>query len=90
MVFRLGPLTFFITFTSAEHQRIFLETTLTKLYGKREKIKHIETIEKCDIDYLVRKVLVTCARYYRHRIHALKQFLCQHETFFEKYCTSIL
>ena len=62
MIRQLGPPTFFVTFTSAEHQWTPVETTLIESYGNRKK-KHIETIEKCDIDYLVRKsqslVLVT-------------------------------
>ena len=48
------------------------------------KRKHIETIEKCDIDHLVRKDPVTCACYYRHRIHTLKQLLCHDETIYGK------
>lgn len=84
MICQLGPPTFFFTFTSANYQWNHLATTLTKLYGKRKKIKHIETIEKCDIDYPMRKYLVTCASSYRHRIPSLKQLFCYDETFFGK------
>jgi len=73
MIHQQGPPTFFITFTSGEHRWAPLVNTLTKLHSKREKRKHIETIEDYNIDYLIRKNLVTCTRYYRHRINALKK-----------------
>jgi len=55
---------------------------LTKLDSKRKKRKHIETIEDYKIDYLIRKNLVTCTCYYRHRINALKKRYLKKETFF--------
>lgn len=84
VICQLEPPTFFVTFTSPKHHQNPLETNLTELYRNMKKRKHIETIEKYDIDYLVRKDLVTCAHYYRHRIHALKQLLCHDEIFFGK------
>ena len=72
MIRQLGPPTFFITFTSVEHRWSPLVTTLSKLYNNRKNRKHIETIEECDIDYLVRKDPVTCTLYYRHRINDIK------------------
>ena len=84
MIRQLGPPTCFITFTSAEHRWSQLVTTLSKLYNNRKNRKHIETIEECDIDYIVRKDTVTCTRDYRHRINAIKRLICQDETFFGK------
>jgi len=84
MIRQLGPPTFFVTFTSAEHLWTPLVQTLTKLHSNRNKEKHIETIEECNIDYLVRKDPVTCTRYYRHKTNALKQLICQDSTFFGK------
>ena len=84
MIWKLGPPTFFVTFTSAKHLWTPLVQTLTKLHSNRNKDKHIETIEECNIDYLVRKDPVTCTRYYRHKTNALKQLICQDSTFFGK------
>lgn len=73
MIRQQGPPTFFITFTSVEHQWTPFLNTLTKLHSKRKKRKHIETIEDYNIDYLIRNNPVTCTRYYRHRISPLKK-----------------
>ena len=82
MIRLLGPPTFFVTFTSAEHLWEPLVQTLTKLHSNRNKEKYIETIEECNIDYLVRKDPVTCTRYYRHKTDALKQLIYQDNTIF--------
>jgi hypothetical protein len=50
--------------------------------GKRKKIN--DTLENNDIDYLIRKESVTCTRYYRHRINALRQFIFHDENIFGK------
>ena len=84
MTRQLGLPTFFLTFTSAEHLWKPLVQTFIKLHSNRNKEKHIETIEKCNIDYLVRKDPVTCTRYYRHKTDALKQLIYQVNTFFWK------
>jgi hypothetical protein len=84
MIRQLGPPTFFVTFTSAEHQWTPLVSTLIELYTNRGKQKYTQTLEDIDIDYLIRKDPVTCTRYYRHRINALKHLICHDETFFGK------
>jgi exonuclease III len=84
MIRQLGPPTFFVTFTSAEHQWPPLVSTLTELYKTRQKQKHTETLEDHDIDFLIRKDPVTCSRYYRHRINALKHLICHDATLFGK------
>jgi hypothetical protein len=33
-------------------------------------------LENDDIDYRMRKELVTCTRYYRHRVNALRKLIC--------------
>lgn len=38
--------------------------------------------EDCNIDYMIRKNVMTCSNYYRHRINALKQMISQDKTFF--------
>ena len=75
MISQLGPPTFFVTFTSAEHQWTPLVNALSELQRKRRKRKHIETIEDFDIDYIIRKDPVTCSRYYMHIINAIKQLI---------------
>jgi len=82
MIQQLGPPTFFVTFTSAEHRWTPLVETLTELHSNRNKKKHIETIKEYSIDYLVRKDPVTCTRCYRHKTDAMKQLICQDNTFF--------
>jgi hypothetical protein len=42
MIRQLGPLTFFVTFTSAEHQWHELVSALTDLYRNRENGKHLK------------------------------------------------
>ena len=44
MIRQLGPPTFFVTFTSAEHRWTPLVNALSELQRKRRKIKHIEMI----------------------------------------------
>ena len=84
MIRQLGPPTFFVTFTSAEHQWTPLVSTLTELSTNRGTQKYTQTLEDIDIDYLIRKDPVTCTRYYRHRINSLRQLICHDEMFFGK------
>jgi hypothetical protein len=80
----LGPPTFFVTFTSAEHRWTPLVTTLNELHRNKKKRKQTDTLEVNDIDYLIRKDPVTCTRYYRHKINALKKMICHDDTFFRR------
>jgi hypothetical protein len=84
MIRQLGPPNFFITFTSAEHHRGSLVTTVSSLYRKSKRKKQTETLENDDIDYLIRKDPVTCTRYYIHRVNALRQSICHDGTFFRR------
>jgi hypothetical protein len=84
MIRQLGPPTFFITFTSAEHQWNPLVTAFIKLYKNRKNRKKIETLEDHDIDYLIRKDPVTCTCYYKHIINDLNKLICHDDTFFGK------
>jgi hypothetical protein len=90
MIRQLGPPTFFITFTSAEHCWDPLVAAVSDLHRNRKCKKQTDTLENNDIDYLIRKDPVTCTHYYRHRINALRQLICHDETFFEKYRTIFL
>jgi hypothetical protein len=84
MIRQLGPSTFFITFTSAEHRWDPLVVAISDLHKNRKRKKQMDTLENHSIDYLIRKDPVTCTRYYRHRINALIQLICHDETFFGK------
>jgi hypothetical protein len=84
MIWKLGPPTFFVTFTSAEHQWTPLVSTLNELDKNNKKRKKTDTLEDTDVDYLIRKDPVTCTCYYRHKMNALKQMICHDDTFFEK------
>jgi hypothetical protein len=84
MIRQLGPPTFFITFTSAEHCWDPLVVSVSEFHRNKKRKKETDTLENNDIDYLIRKDLVTCTRYYRHRINALRQLICHDETFFGK------
>jgi hypothetical protein len=57
---------------------------VSALYRNRKRKKQTDTLENHGIDYLIRKDLVTCTRYYRHKINSLRQLICHDETFFEK------
>jgi hypothetical protein len=80
----LGPPTFFITFTSAEHCWDPLVAMVFALYRNRKRKKQTDTLGNDDIDYLIRKDPVTCTHYYRDIINALRQLICHDETFFGK------
>jgi ABC-type uncharacterized transport system YnjBCD ATPase subunit len=54
---------------------------LSDLHRNKKRKKETDTLENNDIDYLIRKDPVTCTRYYRHRINALRQLICHDETF---------
>jgi hypothetical protein len=57
---------------------------VSDLHRNRKRKKETDTLENNDIHYLIRKDLVTCTHYYRHRINALRQLICHDETFFGK------
>jgi hypothetical protein len=84
MIWKLGLPTFFITFTSVEHCWDPLVVFMSNLHRNRKSKKQTDTLENNHIDYLIRKDQTTCSRYYRHRINALRQFICHDETFFGK------
>jgi hypothetical protein len=84
MIQQLGPPTFFVTFTSAEHCWDPLVAAISDMHRNRKCKKETNTLENNDIDYLIRKDPVTCTHYYRHRINALRQLICHDEMFFEK------
>jgi hypothetical protein len=84
MIRQLGLPTFLITFTSAEHCWDPLVSVVSDSHRNRKCKKQTDTLENNDIDYLIRKDPVTCTRYYRHRINALRQLICHNETFFKK------
>jgi hypothetical protein len=84
MIWQLGPPTFFVTFTSVEHCWDPLVAAISNLHKNKKCKKETNTLENSDIDYLIRKDSVTCTRYYRHRINALRQLICHDETFFGK------
>ena len=57
---------------------------VSNLHRNRKHKNQTDTLENNDIDYLIRKDLVTCTRYYGHRINALRQLICHDGTFFGK------
>jgi hypothetical protein len=81
---KLGPPTFFIIFRSEYHHWDPLVTMVFALYRNKKRKKKTDTSENDDIDYLIRKDLVTCTRYYRHKINDLRKLICHDETFFGK------
>jgi hypothetical protein len=84
MIRQLGPPTFFITFTSAEHYLDPLVVVVSELHRNRKRKKETNALENNDIDYFIKKDPVTCTRYYRHRINDLRQLIFHDETFFGK------
>ena len=84
MIRQLGPPTFFVTFTSAEQNWDPLLSALEQLdNAHRSKIEHQQVYEsKGDKFNLIKKDPVTCARYYRHRIDAMKKLILTDESFF--------
>jgi hypothetical protein len=76
MIRQLGTPTFFITFASAENYWDPLVASVSNPHRNRKRKKQIDTLENNDIDYLIRKDPMTCTRYYRHRINALRKFIC--------------
>jgi hypothetical protein len=84
MIRQLGAPTFFVTFTSAEHCWDPLVAAVFDLRRNKKRKKETDTLKNNDIDYLIRKDPVTCTRYYRHRINALRQLICHDEMFFGK------
>ena len=84
MIWKLGPPTFLVTFTSAEHCWDPLVAVVSDLHKNRKCKKETNTLENSNIDYLIRKDPVTCTQYYRHRINSFRQLICHDETFFRK------
>jgi hypothetical protein len=69
MIRQLGPLTFFMTFTSVNNWPILVKT-LKKLYDQYiDENLGIKRDALLNIRELVRNDLVTCARYYEHRMN---------------------
>jgi hypothetical protein len=62
MIRQLGPPTFFITFTSAEHCWDPLVVVVSDLHRNMKRKKQTDTLENNDIDNLIRKYPVTCTR----------------------------
>ncbi|XP_059070801.1 uncharacterized protein LOC131860407 [Cryptomeria japonica] len=85
MIRQLGPPTFFLTFTSAEQNWEPLMTTLQQLhdlhYSKVDEQRDITQIGNHKFQ-LIKKDPVTCARYYRHRINAMKKLILSDNSFF--------
>lgn len=87
MIRQLGPPTFFVTFTNAEQNWLPLTQTLEHLYmshySKSTQNQPDSSLE-VNIFSLIKKDLITCTHYYKHRIIAMKQLLCSDTTFFGK------
>ena len=85
MIRQLGPPTFFITFTSAEQNWDPLIQTLQELHNlhqlaqNRQESNHPTHIDKFE---LIKKDPITCARYYKHRINAIKKLILTDDSFF--------
>jgi hypothetical protein len=84
MIQQLGLPTFFITFTSVDHCWDPLVAIVSDLHRNKKRKKQTDTLENNHIDYLIRKDPVTCTRYYRDKINALRQLICHDEMFFGK------
>ena len=83
MIRQLGPPTFFVTFTSAEQNWDPLLSALEQLdNAHRSKIEQQVYESKGDKFNLIKKDPVTCARYYRHKIDAMKNLILTDESFF--------
>ncbi len=84
MICQLGPPTFFVTFTSVEQNWDPLLSALEQLHNAHQsKIEQQQEYEtKGDKFNLIKKDPATCARYYRHRIDAMKKLILTEEWFF--------
>ena len=83
MIRQLGPTTFFVTFTSAEHLWSPLCIALEQL-TEINKQNASDNFPTDTIDSLIRKHPVICSHYYRHRIASLKNLLLKNEHIFRK------
>ncbi|XP_059077054.1 uncharacterized protein LOC131876217 [Cryptomeria japonica] len=85
MIRQLGPPTFFLTFTSAEQNWNALTSTLQELHNMHQSTlqqQEAYNINQIDKFQLIKRDPVTCARYYRHRINALKKLISTDDSFF--------
>ena len=73
MIHQLGPPTFFVTFTSAEHLWVPLCNALYQI-EKRNLKESLESSQEYTIDSLIRRHPVICSRYYRHENKNIKIF----------------
>ena len=71
MIRQVGPPTFFISLSSAENHWDPLVSTLKAIRKRRNRIIENE-IQSNEIDSLIRNDPVTCARYYRNKMCALR------------------
>ena len=74
MIIQLGPPTFFVTFSSIEHIWKPLVNALKHMKTKNKRMRQNE-IGQDEVSLLIRDDPVTCARYYRNRINALRQLI---------------
>lgn len=81
MIRQLGPPTFFVTFTSTDHLWQPLCNALEHLHSKHAS-KPFENILAETIDSKIRKNLVTCSRYYKHRFNAFLTLLKNNKNIF--------
>ena len=83
MIRQLGPPTFFVTFTSAEHLWVPLCNALYQIENKNLK-EPLDSSKEDTIDSLIRRHLVICSRYYRHKITTLKSLILKNDNLFGK------
>ena len=74
MIRQLGPPTFFVSFSSVEHRWKPLIDAL-KLLKERNIQPMDNEIQEDEIQSLIKNDPVTCVRYYRHRMNALRQLI---------------
>jgi hypothetical protein len=75
MIRQLGPLTFFVTFTTCINNWLGLIEMFKLLYNKHyNKINEINN-NIPNIEELIKNDPITCARYYEHRMNALQKLL---------------
>ena len=83
MIRQLGPPTFFVTFTSAEHLWVPLCNALYQIENKNLK-EPLDSSKEDTIDSLIRRHPVICSRYYRHKITSLKSLILKNDNLFGK------
>ena len=83
MIRQLGPPTFFVSFSSAEHCWKPLIDALKHIKSKN-KVAIENDIQEDEIETLIRNDPVTCVRYYRNRINALHQLISHDYKYYGK------